>query len=155
MKIRSFVIAAMALVIVVACSKDDENNLAPKTGAYTVTGDTSYTINGAAAVTFVGDTLAGVVITSTNGVTLAVNIKGANVKGKGSYSVKNNGTTLNGQSNTNLQDGTSTAYSGTGGTIRTDNGSVSDFHGEIRNMTMENFTGGAITVNGSFRASSN
>ena len=155
MKIRSFVLAAMALVIVVACSKDDENKLAPNTGAFTVTGDTSYTINGAAGVTFLGDTLAGVVITSTNGVTLAINIKSGNVTGKSTYSVNNNGVTFNGESNTNLQDGNNTAYNGISGTIRVDKGSSSDFQGEIRNMTMENFVGETITVNGSFRASSN
>lgn len=155
MKTRSFLIAALALVIVVACSKDDENKLAPNTGAYTVSGDTSYTINGAAAVTFVGDTLAGVVITSTNGVTLAVNIKNTNVKSSSTYSVNNNGVTDNRESNTNLQDGSNTAFSGINGTIRVDEGSASDFQGEIRNMTMENFVGETITVNGSFRASSN
>lgn len=155
MKIRSFVAVIAALLLVVACSKDGENNLAPNTGAYTVTGDTSYTVNGTAAVTFIGDTLAGVVIQSTSGVTLAINIKSNNVKSNSSYSVNNNGVTFNGQSNTNLQDGSNTAFSGISGTIRVDEGSTSDFQGEIRNMKMENFVGEQITINGSFRAGSN
>jgi hypothetical protein len=155
MNLKSILLFLSFGLLLAACSDEGENNLAPGTAAYTVVGDTTYTVAGTATVLFVGDTLAGVTISSSTGVVLAVNIKGDNVGSKGTYSVNNNGVTERGQSNTNLQDGSNTAYSGVNGTIRIDKGSSSDFQGEIRNMTMENFVGETITVNGSFRASGN
>lgn len=155
MNIKSITLAVFSFFIMASCSKD-ENDIALKTGAVTVTGDLSYTMNGSATVLFIGDSLAGVTIASNDGEkVLAINLKGNNVLNNGTYTVNNNGVTLNGQSSSNLQDNANTAFNGTGGTIRIDNAEANDFQGEIRNMQMVNFDGSTITVNGTFRASAN
>ena len=155
MKIQLFVLALAASVVLGSCSKE-LNDLEIKTGAITVTGDLNYSVVGTASVLFIGDTLAGVTIASSDGEkVLAVNLKASNIFRSATYSVNNNGVTLNGESNSNLQDNANTAFNGTGGTIRIDKSEANDFQGEIRNMQMVNFDGSNITINGTFRAAAN